>query len=345
MGKRIGYIVLYALLMASCRPTILEIPENGGIDPTLVNLELLLSTEPVEPYTSANTPSGDASEMPYDVRWIIEVYRDGLPGDLVERRILAGEPASDGVHSIQTTFALHAAKYHAVAWVDYVDAGLVADKYYEVDTLSSIRIPDSEHYVGNEAYKDAYAGNQVFDLSAYRDIWNAETSSAMKVTPAVAKIEFIATDVDKFLGQTAPSGNSNLLAGDGASPGDLDVASLQITVQYAGYFPSSYNAYTGKPNDASLGVSFDCCATPLSDTEARLAGDHVFVNGSESAVTVNLLVRDNRGNLLNEVAGIRVPVVSGKLTTIRGEFLTKKISSGIGINPNFEGEYNIVIPD
>lgn len=84
---------------------------------------------------------------------------------------------------------------------------------------------------------------------------------------------------------------------------------------------------------------------PLSDKEAHLAGDYIFVNGSESAVTVNLTLRDGEGNLLNRIEGINVPIVRGKLTVIRDEFLTRSYAPGIGIDPGFDGEINVVIPD
>ena len=162
----------------------------------------------------------------------------------------------------------------------------------------------------------------------------------------MAQIEFITTDVDKFLDnlskrnvKTYGAVADNLL---GSAP---DLSSIQVTVDYACYFPSSFNAYTDKPNDACLGMSFGCCMTPLSDKEAHLAGDHIFVNGSESAVTVNLTIRDGEGNLLNQVEGINVPIVRGKLTVIRDEFLTRSYAPGIGIDPGFDGEIDIVIPD
>ena len=85
---------------------------------------------------------------------------------------------------------------------------------------------------------------------------------------------------------------------------------------------------------------------PLSEKEAHLASDYIFVNGSESAVKVNLVIRDSEGNLLNRIEGINVPIVRGKLTTIRDEFLTRNYSPGIGIDPSFEGpDIEIVIPD
>ena len=128
----------------------------------------------------------------------------------------------------------------------------------------------------------------------------------------MAQIEFITTDVDKFLDnlskrnvKTYGAVADNLL---GSAP---DLSSIQVTVDYACYFPSSFNAYTDKPNDACLGMSFGCCMTPLSDKEAHLAGDHIFVNGSSRPSRSISPFVTARGNLLNQVEGINVPIVRG----------------------------------
>ena len=57
------------------------------------------------------------------------------------------------------------------------------------------------------------------------------------------------------------------------------------------------------------------------------------------------IIRDSEGNLLNRIEGIDVPIVRGKLTTIRDEFLTRDYAPGIGIDPGFDGDINITIPD
>lgn len=346
MKGTILYAVLLVFLLTGCKTTVLEFPVDDGIDPTKVFLSLTLAVDPtLEPYFSKSDIS-KADEDTHDVRWIIEIFRDEISGDPVESRVISCDPASDGNHVIQTDFLLHASKYHVVAWMDYVDNGSLDDKYYSVNTLSSIKIPETENYIGDEERKDAYVGREELDFSGYQDTWDDTVSYTMILERPMAQIEFVTTDIDKLLeaalyrrSKSVDVLNSELLSEN------LDPSSLQITVEYGGYFPSGFNVYTDKPNDAREGVSFSCTSTQLSDTEAHLAGDHVFVNGNESAVTVNLIIKDSQGNLLNTVAGINVPIVRGKLTTIRDEFVTSSINSGIGINPGFEGDIDIVIPD
>lgn len=346
MEKLTIYIAcLLVLVSTGCDKTVLEFPENGGVDPTLVNVNLTLAIDPkIEPYEPTERSKASEADL-HDVRWIVEVFRDEIGGEPVEQRVLGCEQAADGHHTIRTSLALHAARYHVVAWMDYVDDGSTADKYYHVNTLSSISVPEAGNYIGDEDHKDTYVAQQEIDLRAYRDRWNETVDTSVTLQRPMAKIEFITTDIDKFLDKLSARRTK---AGDIAEnllTKNPDLSTIRVQVEYAGYFPSGFNAYTNKPNDARTGMSFGCSMRPLSDKEAHLASDYIFVNGSESAVKVNLSIRDGEGNLLNEIGDIDVPIVRGKLTTIRDEFLTRDYTPGIGINPGFDGEIDIVIPD
>lgn len=334
---------LLVLVLTGCG-SILEYPENGGVDPTLVNLNLTFTIDPkIEPYVPARSSTAEADM--HDVRWFVEVFRDEIAGEPVEQRVLTCEPASDGLHTIRTSLALHAARYHVVVWMDYVDKGSTDDKYYVVNSLSSIAVPATADYIGDEDHKDAYVARQEIDLRKYRDRWNETADATVTLQRPMAKIRFVTTDIDRFLDEVAArQSRAGAVTGDWLTrPSDL--STIRVQVEYAGYFPSGFNAYTNKPNDARMGMSFGCTMKPLSDKEAHLASDYVFVNGSESAVKVNLVIRDGEGNLINEIGGIDVPIVRGKLTTIRDEFLTGDYAPGISISPGFDGEINIIIPD
>ena len=346
MKRLIQYTVLMVLCVVactSCKRTILEHPTNGGVDPTAnLTLNLTLAIDPtVEPYVSTQQLSKAEDQETHDVRWIIEIFQDEINGEPVATRTISNSPDPAGNHQIETSFTLNVAKYHVVAWMDYVDQGSTDDKYYKINSLASICILDAENYIGDEEHKDAYTGTQEIDLSGYPTTSNESINYTMTLERPMAQIEFITTDLDKL---TDPVQNQFYSANTFYAD-NIDPSELHISVEYAGYLPSSFNAYTNKPNDAQQGISFDCTATPLSDTEAHLASDHIFVNGSESAVTVNLAVKDAQGNVVNTINGINVPIVRGKLTTIRDNFLTKIYSSGIGIDPGFQGEINVTIPD
>ena len=165
MKKTILYTVCLAVLtMTGCDKTVLEFPENGGIDPTLVNVNLTLAIDPkIESYEPSERSKVSEADL-HDVRWIVEVFRDEIGGDLVEQRVLSCEQAVDGHHTIRTSLTLHAARYQIVAWMDYVDNGSTADKYYNVNSLSSISVPEAGNYIGDEDHKDTYIAQQEIDL-------------------------------------------------------------------------------------------------------------------------------------------------------------------------------------
>lgn len=204
--KRITIYIahLLVLVLTGCDKTVLEFPENEGVDPTLVNANLSLAIDPkIEPYEQTGRSEGEVIDA-YDVRW----DRRGIPRR--DRRRTRGtgvcsaaSPAADGHHTIHTSLALHAARYHVVAWMDYVDNGSVDDKYYTIPSLSSISVPAAGNYIGDEDHKDTYVARQEIDLKAHRDRWNETVDVTVTLQRPMAKIEFIATDIDKFLDELA----------------------------------------------------------------------------------------------------------------------------------------------
>ena len=90
--KRITIYIahLLVLVLTGCDKTVLEFPENEGVDPTLVNANLSLAIDPkIEPYEQTGRSEGEVIDA-YDVRWIVEVFRDEIGGELAERRVLGG---------------------------------------------------------------------------------------------------------------------------------------------------------------------------------------------------------------------------------------------------------------
>ena len=256
-----------------------------------------------------------------DVRFIIEISgqdENGNRGKLLEKKIQSYKPASNGQYPINLELA--DGKYYIAAWMDYVNENSVEDKYYETDSLSSIRV--NTPYIGNDDLKEVYVAQQVIEVSGAATL-------DMTLKQPMGKFEFITTDIEKFLGEQAD---------------DFDLSTLKVHVAYSDFLPTEFNAYTNKPSDASTGISFNCSITQLANGKARLASDYVFVSGLESSVQVILSIYNNEGELLNSKP-VDVPIQQGKLTTISGAFLSHDSDFGIAINPSLDGEFNIQIPD
>ena len=97
--KRITIYIahLLVLVLTGCDKTVLEFPENEGVDPTLVNANLSLAIDPkIEPYEQTGRSEGEVIDA-YDVRWIVEVFRDEIGGELAGRRAGLLAPVVRGV--------------------------------------------------------------------------------------------------------------------------------------------------------------------------------------------------------------------------------------------------------
>ena len=180
MKKTILYTVcLFVLTVTGCDKTVLEFPEGEGADPTLVRMNLSLEVDPsIELYTLSRSKTAGTDENPpctLDRRSVPR--RNRRRSRRTPRFVLRQGRGRQTYHT--NLDPLHAARYHVVAWADYVDKGSTEDKYYTIGSLSSIRIPEPEEYIGDEEHKDAYVGRQAFDLTVYRDRWNETAECAI----------------------------------------------------------------------------------------------------------------------------------------------------------------------
>jgi hypothetical protein len=102
--------------------------------------------------------------------------------------------------------------------------------------------------------------------------------------------------------------------------------------------------FTDRPADSWTGVSFISQMHLEKDKEMLLGYDYIFVNGSETTLSVSLEVYTRDGELISSTNPINVPIVRSKLTVVKGEFLSLEASGGVTINPGYEGDdYNIEI--
>ena len=95
--------------------------------------------------------------------------------------------------------------------------------------------------------------------------------------------------------------------------------------------------------DSATGMSYEARIDILNDSEARLGFDYVMVNGHESSVAVALEIYDPDGTLIGRVSPVDVSTKRSRNTVVKGRFLTSKATGGVGINPGFDGEFNIEI--
>lgn len=146
----------------------------------------------------------------------------------------------------------------------------------------------------------------------------------------MARYRFISTDLARFMGAVENRRSDGL---------DRYI----IRMVYTRYMPCSYNMFTDRPADSWTGIDYISEIHPVSATEAELAFDYVFVNGSQTAVTVGVEVYDSDGALLAGVPAFDVPLKRSMETVVRGEFLTTRASGSVGVDPGFDGSFDIFI--
>lgn len=339
----IGFIALVlATLLAGCvhdYPTLTPDGEEG-VDPTLVvvNTEVTLDLElvPLEIITQKNARPGitkaaaradnNADNTDYRRRFIIEARRNGKPE---ARQVTVMKDAEDGDKklTLPINLKLHAVEYTLVVWTDYVAAGTETDLYYNTEDLQQIACTDP--YTGSTDYRDCLYGTASLDLRPYRDQWNASVQAKVDMVRPLAKYEIIATDVDYFLAKTKKQRATG--------------GPFTITCSYSYFFPTVFDALSGKPCDWWPDVSFTTPLTVPDDgtQECTVATDYIFVNGSESSVVLSIEIHDSEGNILSRIQDIQIPYQRGHITTLRGHFLTSGMEGGIVIDPDYDGDIEV----
>ncbi|MFH8142798.1 MAG: hypothetical protein K1V88_05150 [Muribaculaceae bacterium] len=361
LGKRLlGYGAWLSLLMATACD-VHEFPEDGPPAPPaaeepvcVIDLHFLTGDMPL--YTTVvYDPSSPGGLQPrgnvdrsYDFRYSVDIYSmsssgsRGESGSLFRSMVLTASDIEDLDKSVETR--LPAGDYKVLVWGDYVAGGGESDLYYDTSDFRHISLVsrDDGCHPGNREARDAFRGEAPLTVAA-PDGGQGGGHAYVEMKRPLARFGFVTTDVGEFLSRREGGNLSGPLP---ARPEGVTAAlgDYRIVVRYTGYMPSVYNAVTDKPIDSSVGRWFDGVVKGLDTSTAELAFDYVFVNGSQTSVQVALDVYSRHDNTkIASTVPIEVPVVRGKLTEIRGPFLTSEAAGGVGIHPGFDGDFNIEI--
>ena len=235
---------------------------------------------------------------------------------------------------VDVPIELPAGDYSLMAWADFVKAGTTDNYFYAPDNFAEIILLGN--HKANTDMRDAFRGKSEFVLS------RSTGEIVVHMSRPLAKFSFVSTDLQKFIDKELEARNRNASRGDEDSR-SLDLDDYKVMFYYNGFMPCAYNMFTYKPNDSKVGVNFESRITVTEKSEALLGFDYVFVNGTEATASIILALFDEDGREIFTSNPIPVPIKSARHTIMRGEFLTTDTSGGIGINPDFDGEYNFEI--
>lgn len=271
-----------------------------------------------------------AAEAGYALRCVVEVCRAGTDESVLHAPYTP-TPATDGSGAYLLDLPLNANTYDLHLWTDYAPTSSPQeDTYYNTDNLKAITLMTEPAYTANTDAKDAaYACHTDIDLST------GDRTLDIQLQRPLAKYRLIATDVEEY---------KKLRATDETKFPPIE--ELTVTVQYENFFPASFNAVTGKPNDSYTGIAYAGCLTDAEgfDTATALqaGSDYVLTNDSESFVTATVKITDRTGNTVTATGGVQIPYRRGQLTTVKGNFLSSGHTGG-GVQIDTKWEDDIII--
>lgn len=355
-------VVTILSIFTSC-DTVLEYPDGSGIDPTHphgkvtlsiktnLNFDFLAEYEydfenPYDLQARGKSQTWQAAAAPHQIRYVLKTYRvsdNSVSPETLETFTFTSPIGA----SFQEDLCIEVlpGTYRLVMWADYVDLGSSEDKYYDTTDFSEIILKEEEGHYGSNVYRDAFYGETTLEITEPMENVHAE----IELQRPMAMYTFISTDLDEFLEseisrtrEASVETRAYYDAPEGSQPAP-PLNDYRVRMVYTRYMPSSFNAHTGKPVDAILGVEYESQITIDEEGRAKLAFDHVFTNGVDTSVAVAMEVVHRDGTVVARMPQFDVPLKRSHHTIITGKFLTTKSGGEIGVKPDFDGDFNIFI--
>lgn len=320
---------------------------------TQIILNLEFDTElPPGPVHDLSTKASDGQEQEYDMRYIIHAFRRTGSRTYEDTPYAKYIFTQDDINNPDKTVTLDIMEgdYRFMVWSDYVLQGTDEDLYYNADSFRYIKLYGSEEkkpHVGNTDYRDAFMGTSDVEVIRFGGNHKPVTSTIAMSRP-LSKVVIITNDLDDWKTKVKTSLYEMSLQGSAAEekvevPTTVDLSDYVIKIHYPMYMPNAFNVANDHTAWSDVNVSFKSQMVQLSENEAALGFDYVFANAGEAYVVMAISLFDKKGTQLARSSDITVPLERGKVTTVIGSFLLEESDGGVSINPDFEGEFNIVI--
>lgn len=355
-----GVISMFAFIYCDVH----EFPEDNQ---RRVPFELHLQFNTDMPdYKEITYTKGSETKLPYgghDIRYIVNAYRldnARAASRQADTSFVFTKP-NDGHLDHSLILNLPEGSYDFKVWTDYVESNSTSDKYYNTSDFEEIILADRSPHSGSNTYREAFRGYgnaTVLDPLLYIDdvAENIRNEATVEMIRPMGRFEFISTDVEVFLTRVMEMMKEQgkllnfELSSDSKAAYDqllqaININGYKAVFRYNAFMPCSFNMFTDKPADSWTGISF---TSPMvmdpTYKEMVMGHDFVFVNGSETTLSISLEVYNDKDEKVSATNPIYVPIVRNKLTIVKGEFLTSTASGGVSINPGYEGpDYNIEI--
>ncbi|MFI3239535.1 MAG: DUF6562 domain-containing protein [Bacteroidales bacterium] len=330
------------LTLLAC-DTIHQFPDDNPVDPTLVNVtvNIMVSQSSLSEMESEVYPINIDSDQ--SVKLVVEAYKYDDTETVIQRREVLVEASTIFSSGCNVVMQLNATKYHIVTWVYYVDTNDEGNEKYFSTSNGLRNISLVTPIVANTNNKNCFFGNFDADLTSYINNWNVDITIPVNAEPPVGRYFLVTNDIETYL----QSRSDNI---DSKSVSRADIEGYYAEIIFEGYVPNGFNAYTGELNDAITGLYYTSNIEVTGDNEAVIAMDYSLAKSLEQAaegtvLTVTVRIYNADGEMINEQGGVEIALVRGQLTIVTSDFFTRLVTSGVTINPNYDGRYDIVIDD
>ena len=340
--RRLIAIVVYLLTAVSCVHQF-PVPAPAPLVLSLV-FDKGLAQGPVVDLT---TRSSEASEF-YDIRYVIHAFEkigNNKYSDTPYAQFVFSEDDITNLDNTLTLFIMEG-EYRIMIWADYVVQGSVEDLYYNPSDFKFVKLygrDEGKDHVGNTDFRDAFIGSVDVDVVRFASHF-PPVSATVDMSRPMSKVVFITNDLLEWKIKVLTSEKYNTAFGEQTSkPSNVNFDDYIMKIHYPQYMPNAFNVHSDRTTWSDANVSFSSRLIPMSESEASIGFDYVFANAKDANVVMAISLWDKKGNQLSRSHDITVPLDRGKVTTVRGSFLLEDSDGGVSINPDFEGEFNIVI--
>lgn len=315
MSRFLSISILFALLLLAggCIHTYPD-PRKEE-DPTLVETVFVLGFpgdwEKVE--APRHRASGDGRK-----RVVLELR--GAGSAVMRKEFTAEMDDGDGrTLTIPAPFLLEPREYRLAVWCD--DSQFSA---YDVADFNDIPAPGKHFYSHDPSPCYCYSGS--FDLSEAAGEWSRSVEVPVAMECPTGRFRIVADDYASFLATFR----------DGISKGE----SYSVEISYGSPVAAAFNLNENspaRPVDNVVGSrTLDIITIP--GIEMEIASGRLFVPEEGMEITLTLTLYNSAKAVVSRTAGVTLPVHRGKVTTVRGDFLTDFIIGGISVDTAWDGE-------
>ena len=255
------------------------------------------------------------------LRGVAYIFKKGTTELLATKRAML-TPVSGKESVYNMGLSLFKGDYDINLWVDYTTEP-TTDNHYITSGTDIIHILEKADYVANTDTRDAFSKR--FSLTVNE---GDNPAQSVEMHRPLAKYRLVATDVKKYDELRIQRGYPAL-------------EDVEIEIAYEGFLPNSYSISQSKPADAEIGYKYVSGLSEKEETKVTVGKDYIFVNGTQSFVTVTILLKNSEGKTIGGVKGVKIDYRAGQLTTVSGDFLTAGLGSGITIDTDWSGDYDV----